>query len=411
MEERDTRRSVTKSILILLLAGLIVLSSLGCNLSGLLGPQGTRRRPTLEPRYVDVMTPTPLLTREYDELARENEWLIDLYKRVNLSVVNVRVVKQVEGFPFRLPGGDDLYERGVGSGFVFDLKGHIVTNNHVVAGAEELQVTFSDGTTVEARIVGTDPDSDLAVIRVDVPPEQLHPVELGDSDGLAVGQRAIAIGNPFGLEGTLTTGVISALERTLRLGHVSERVGGRFSIPGMIQTDAAINPGNSGGPLLDYLGRVIGINTAINSLSGIGTGVGFAVPISMIKRVVPKLIEEGRYTYPWLGLTGTDVTPGHVKAMDLPVRRGALVTLVTEGGPADRAGLRGSEEEAEVGPDRIQVGGDVIIGINGRSVRKFDELLTYLVRETEPGQKVELLIIRDGREERVSVTLGRRPED
>lgn len=163
--------------------------------------------------------------------------------------------------------------------------------------------------------------------------------------------------------------------------------------------------------MLDYLGRVIGINTAINSLSGIGTGVGFAVPISMIKRVVPKLIEEGRYTYPWLGLTGTDVTPGHVKAMDLPVRRGALVTLVTEGGPADRAGLRGSEEEAEVGPDRIQVGGDVIIGINGRSVRKFDELLTYLVRETEPGQKVELLIIRDGREERVSVTLGRRPED
>ena len=404
MAETDsTARSIKRRIGILVLTGLLVLNMSGCSTFGMFGPQGFIPWP--------IPTSTPADPEEYHDLAREDQWLIDLYKRVNPSVVNVRMAKQVDQSSSQLPSSDDLHEKGVGSGFVFDLAGHIVTNNHVVEGTAELEVAFSDGTVVEAQIVGADPDSDLAVIRVDVPPERLHAVELADSDELAVGQRAIAIGNPFGLEGTLTTGVVSALKRTLRIGHESERVQGRFSIPGMIQTDAAINPGNSGGPLLDYRGRVIGINTAINSISGVGMGVGFAVSVNMIKRVVPKLIEEGHYVYPWLGVTGTDVTPDHVKAMDLAVSQGALVTGVVENGPAGQAGLRGSTGEVEIGADRVETGGDVIIGIDENPVRKFDELLAYLVQETEPGQQIVLRIIRGGKELRISVTLGTRPGD
>ena len=399
MEETASRRA-TKKLGVMLLAGVMVVSLSGLGLSGVQG---------VFPWH--IATPTPSIASLYDEVARHDEWLIDLYKRVNPSVVHVRVAKLLESLPVDHPELDDPYERGVGSGFVFDTEGHIVTNNHVVDGAAELEITFPDGTIVEAEIVGTDPDSDLAVIRIDSPPEGLQAVELGDSDKLEVGQRAIAIGNPFGLEGTLTTGVVSALGRTLRLGRVSERVGGRFSISGMIQTDAAINPGNSGGPLLDYRGRVIGINTAINSNNGVGVGVGFAVPVNMIRRVVPKLIENGQYDYPWLGVTGTDLTLDHVKAMELSVTRGALVIDVVEGGPGDRAGLRGSTEEVQVGADRVPAGGDVIIGVDGSPVREFDDLLSYLVRETEPGQQVELRIIRDGQEQTVTVTLGKRPED
>ena len=399
MEETDTRNT-TKKLGALVLVSLVVVTM---SRFGLVGTHGVF--PWALP------TPTPSVADLYDQVARDDEWLIDLYRRVNLSVVNVRVAKLLPSLPSDHLELDDPYERGVGSGFVFDTEGHIVTNNHVVEGAEELEVTFPDGTIVEAEIVGTDPDSDLAVIRIDGAPESLHAVELGDSDKLEVGQRAIAIGNPFGLEGTLTTGVVSALGRTLRLGRISERVGGRFSISGMIQTDAAINPGNSGGPLLDYRGRVIGINTAINSASGVGVGVGFAVPVNMIRRVVPKLIEDGHYVYPWLGVTGMDVILDHVKAMELPVSRGALVIDVVVGGPGDRAGLRGSEEEVQVGADKVPAGGDVIIGVDGIPVREFDDLLGYLVRRTEPGQQVELRIIRDGQEQVVIVTLGKRPED
>ncbi len=363
-------------------------------------------------------TPKPVL-RQAPGLLEEEQLLTGIYERVSPSVVHIRVVKRIKleqpfsfewpeipGFPFpevpRLP--EEYYQPGEGSGFIWDTKGHIVTNNHVVEGADKVQVHFFDGTIVEAEVIGTDPDSDLAVIKVDASRELLRPVELGDSDNLKVGQMAIAIGNPFGQTWTMTKGIISALGRTFRPG------GSPFAIPEMIQTDAAINPGNSGGPLLDSQGRVIGVNTLILSRSGSSAGVGFAVPINIAKQVVPVLIEEGHYAYPWLGITGMDLTPELVEAMDLPVERGALVLKVVKDSPADKAGLKGGDRTIKIEGQEVSIGGDVIIAINDTPVREMDDLIVYLVRHTRPDQVVELTIIRDGKEMQVQVTLGERPE-
>jgi 2-alkenal reductase len=305
-----------------------------------------------------------------------------------------------------LPNSPQEYQEGTGSGFVIDQDGHIVTNNHVVADAEEVQVTFDDGTSVRARVIGTDPDSDLAVLKVDVPASALYPVVMGDSDRLEIGQRAIAIGNPYGLRGTLTTGIISALGRSLPLGRESEVLGRRFTIPELIQTDAAINPGNSGGPLLDSQGQVIGVNMAYDPSA---SGIGFAVPVNTVKRVVPKLITDGHYAYPWLGISGTDLSLDLVEAMNLPVQRGAIVSSVTPDSPADKAGLRGSSETVEKSGLELQVGGDVIIAIDGKPVQQFEDIRVYILRNTEVGQEVTLTIIRDGRERSVKVKLGERP--
>jgi 2-alkenal reductase len=306
-----------------------------------------------------------------------------------------------------LPNSPQEYQEGTGSGFVIDKDGHIVTNNHVVAGAEEVQVTFYDGTSVRAQVIGMDPDSDLAVIKVDVAASELYPVVLGDSDRLEIGQRAIAIGNPYGLRGTLTTGIISALGRSLPLGRESEVLGSRFTIPELIQTDAAINPGNSGGPLLDSQGQVIGVNTAYDPDV---SGVGFAVPVNTVKRVVPKLISEGRYVYPWLGISGSDLSLDLVEAMDLAVQRGAIVISVTPDSPADKAGLRGSSKTVQLAGRELQVGGDVIIAIDRQPVQQFEDILVYILRDTEVGQEVTLTIIRDGREQSLKVKLGERPD-
>jgi 2-alkenal reductase len=348
----------------------------------------------------------------------EEDLLISLYERVNPAVVNIRVIKRVErqatfeewpeipGFPSipRMP--DEFYQEGQGSGFVWDQEGHIVTNNHVVEGADEVEVVFWDDTVIEGNVIGTDPDSDLAVVKVDLPAEDLHLVELGDSEELKVGQMAIAIGNPFGQAGTMTRGIISALGRTFRPGSSP------FAIPEMIQTDAAINPGNSGGPLLDSQGRVIGINTLILSRSGSSSGVGFAVPVNMAKQVVPVLIEEGEYKYAWLGITGTDLTLDIVEAMDLPPgTRGALVIEVGQGGPADGAGLRGSTETVDIKGRPLQVGGDIILAIDGTPVRDMDDVIVYLVQNTQPGQEVDLSILRDGQEQKLTVALEERPNN
>jgi 2-alkenal reductase len=363
-----------------------------------------------------VVTPTPLPLEVVREADAEELLLINTYKRVNPAVVNIRVVKLIdsEGLEMpEIPGHPDtpgepeeFYQQGSGSGFVIDQDGHIVTNNHVVEGAEEVQVAFHDGTTVRAEVVGTDPDSDLAVIKVDVPVDALYPVELGDSDTLEIGQRAIALGNPFGLRGTLTTGIISALGRSLPLGRASAVIGARFSIPELIQTDAAINPGNSGGPLLDSQGRVIGVNTAYDPDA---SGVGFAVPVNTVRRVVPRLITDGRYAYPWLGISGTDLSLDMVEAMDLPVQRGAIVLEVTQGSPADDAGLRGSSGTVRKTGRELRVGGDVVIAIDGQQVQQFEDILVYILRHTEVGQEVEVTIIRDGREQSAQVKLGERP--
>jgi serine protease Do len=348
--------------------------------------------------------PTPTLLPVAAQVGTtEEELLVNLYERVNPDVVNIRVVKRVEQ-PATFFTPDEFYQEGQGSGFVWDQEGHIVTNNHVVEGADEVEVVFWDDTVVEGKVIGADPDSDLAVVEVDLPAEELHPVELGDSDELKVGQLAIAIGNPFGQAGTMTRGIISALGRTFTPEDSP------FSIPEMIQTDAAINPGNSGGPLLDSEGRVIGINSLILSRSGSSSGVGFAVPINMAKRVVPVLIEEGEYQYAWLGITGQDLIPAIVEAMELPTgTRGALVIEVGEGGPADEAGLRGSTETVEIKGRSLEIGGDIILAIDGAPVQDMDDVIVYLVKNTRPGQEVDLSILRSGQEQKLTLELGERP--
>jgi len=401
-------------VLVGVLLGMLTLSLTGCSVCGL-PPFGRWTPPTPAPvREYIVVTPTPLPLEIIQEADAEEQLLINIYKRTNPAVVNIRVIKRIDseglpgipGFPSIPQGPEEFYQQGVGSGFVIDNEGHIVTNNHVVESAEEVQVTFHDGTMVHAKVVGTDPDSDLAVIKVDMPVDTLYPVELGDSDTLEIGQRAIALGNPFGLRGTLTTGIISALGRSLPLGRASAVIGARFSIPELIQTDAAINPGNSGGPLLDSQGRVIGVNTAYDPNVA---GVGFAVPVNTVKRVVPKLIKDGRYAYPWLGISGTDLSLDIVEEMDLPVQRGAIVLEVTPDSPADHAGLQGSNKTVKKKGRELRVGGDVIIAIDGQKVQQFEDILVYILRHTEVGQEVKLTIIRNGREQSIGVRLGERP--
>ncbi|MEM4724044.1 MAG: trypsin-like peptidase domain-containing protein [Candidatus Hadarchaeum sp.] len=409
------------------LIGLVILLTLsltGCGFCGL-PICGRLSRPAPTPTVVGqvqpkpiVPTPTPLPAEIIREADAEELLLINVYKRVNPSVVHIRVVQRIssEGFTFpQIPGfpnipqsPEEFYQEGTGSGFVIDKEGHIVTNNHVVENAEDVQVTFHDGTAVHAKVIGTDPDSDLAVIKVDVPADMLHPVELGDSDQLEVGQRAIALGNPFGLRGTLTTGIISALGRSLPLGRASVVIGARFTIPELIQTDAAINPGNSGGPLLDSQGRVIGVNTAYNPST---SGIGFAVPVNTVKRVVPKLIKDGYYPYPWLGISGTDLSLDIIEEMKLPVQRGAIILEVTPDSPAEKAGLRGSTKTVKKAGREVRIGGDVIIAIDGQKVEQFEDILVYILRHTEVGQEVKLTIIRDGKEQSVRVKLGERPKE
>jgi 2-alkenal reductase len=353
--------------------------------------------------------PTSLPAQIIAEADAEELLLINIYERVNPSVVNVVVT--VDNVANSNNFSDLFPNQGQGSGFVVDRRGYIVTNNHVVEEADEVSVTFYDGTIVEAEVVGADRDSDLAVLRVEVPEESLRPIVWGDSDELKVGQRAIAIGNPFGLDGTLTSGIISALGRSLPTEN------GQFRIPEIIQTDAAINPGNSGGPLLNSQGEVVGVNTAIvPRREGLGgersfLGVGFAVPANLVKRVVPSLIENGKYQHPWIGFSGNSVTPEIAKEMNLSQATGALVVQVLSGSPADQAGLRGGTREIvfDNGLDTT-IGGDVIIAIEDEVIHTFDDLISFLSRRGVVGETVTLTIIRDGKEQTVDLILGPRPE-
>ncbi len=352
-------------------------------------------------------TPSPLPRELVDQVDAEYALLGNIYERTAASVVNIDVlVAFQEQF--------DAEQVGSGSGFVYDQQGHIVTNSHVVRDADGIQVTFRDGYVTEAEMVGIDDFSDLAVIRVDVDPERLLPVTLGNVEGLYVGQRVIAIGNPFGLESSLTVGVISALGRTLPSAELLDPTQQPFKNPAIIQVDAEINPGNSGGPLLNSYGEVIGINTAIRTESGTFQGVGFAVPVSTVRRVVPELIETGQVAYSWLGISSLSSDGGYslagmAEALDLPVTEGVLIQQITPGSPADEAGLRGGVDTGRVVRGQsVLTGGDIIVAINGVPIDSMDNLVDYLVVHTRPDDSIVMTVIRDGATLDVTVRLGSR---
>ena len=321
--------------------------------------------------------PAPATQEGLNALFAQEQAFISIYERVNPAVVHIGV------------GG------GQGSGFVYDNQGHIITNNHVVEGGRQIVVAFADGRQEAAQLIGTDPDSDLAVIKVDMPASELSPIPIADSDQLKVGQIVIAIGNPFGLSGTMTTGIISSLDRELEGGN-------RYLIPDVIQTDAAINPGNSGGPLLDLQGRVIGVNSAIRSASNSSAGVGFAVPANIVQAVAPQIIANGTVSHPWLGISGGGITPNAAEQLGLSEgTTGVIISTVVASGPAAEAGLRGGNAQG--------LGGDIITAIDGQSVQAVEDLLGYLVQHTTVGQTVTLDVIRNGDPITIPLTLGARP--
>ena len=383
---------------------VMLVTLLGCGLLPL-GGEDTSTSTTMEPLTVPVVgspiespviqTDTPIVSQPIVGYTEEEAALINLYEQNNPSVVHIRVLTNQGG--------------GEGSGFVYDTQGHIITNNHVVDGAQQIVVTFDDDTQAAATVVGTDVQSDLAVIRVDVPAEQLVPVTLGDSEALRVGQTVIAIGNPFGLEGTMTTGIVSALGRQLPAGSTTPN-GSQYVIPDIVQTDAAINPGNSGGPLFNLQGEVIGVNTAIESAVRSSSGVGYAVPSNIVANVAPQLISSGRVQHPWLGISGMTLSTQVAEAMGLNnSQQGVLISEVIGNGPAAQAGLRGATRQANVDGLTLPIGGDVITSVDGRPVDEFDDLLGYIVQHTQVGQTIGLSILRDGQPMTLNLTLAARP--
>jgi S1-C subfamily serine protease len=329
-------------------------------------------------------------------LTEEERNNIAVYDRVADGVVNVTSTAiQMDFFFNAFP------TQGSGSGSVIDPRGHILTNHHVVANAQKLEVTLADGSKWPAKLIGTDPDSDLAVIKIDVPKEKLKVIPMGNSNGLRIGQKVLAIGNPFGLQRTLTTGIVSSLGRTIRseAGSLIEDV---------IQTDAAINPGNSGGPLLNSDGEIIGINSAILSPSGGNVGIGFAIPANTAKRVIPELLAKGYVTYPWIGATIQSLIPEMAKYLKLKVERGAMIGEVVKGGPADKGGLKGGHQKIQVGNMIVLTGGDVVVKVDQHDVKTNDELIHY-IREKKPGDTILLKVYRSGDYVNVKVTLGERP--
>ncbi len=324
---------------------------------------------------------------------------IDLYQALAPGVVNITSTVVEHDFFFNV-----IPRQGTGSGAIIDQRGYILTNNHVIEDAHKLEVTLSTGKKYTAKLIGSDPDTDLAVVKIDVPKEKLTVIPFGLSGNLKVGQKSIAIGNPFGLGQTLTTGVISSIGRTMRSSTGS-------LVEDIIQTDASINPGNSGGPLIDSSGHLIGITTAIFSPTGASVGIGFAIPVDTAKRVVNDLIEKGYYSYPYLGATLMNLFPDIASALKLPVTSGALVVDVTPRGPADRAGLRGGNRRAQIGNNIVIVGGDVVVSVNGKPVQDADAAIRE-VRKLRPGDKIELGIVRwDGSKGTITVTLGEKPRD
>ena len=389
--------SANRRFATLLVVGALLLAVLGCSL----GARAIAPSPTPAATERPRPTPTPRATPDEPANALEAQ-VVAVYEGVGPAVVNITT--RAIGYDFfRRP----VPQAGSGSGFLIDVEGHIITNYHVVENTEELIVTLADERTFPAAIVGVDPSTDLAVIKIegDILPQ---PVQFGDSDALRVGEFVVAIGNPFGQAGTLTVGVISALGRTIESpdqGFIGEA----------IQTDAAINPGNSGGPLLDLEGRLIGVNSQIISPSRASAGIGFAVPVNTVRRVVPQLIAEGRFPHPWLAAHMLNLTPMWAETfreagVDVPVEEGLLVIEVARGSAVEKAGIRGGDRLVTIGNVRVPLGGDIIIAIDGEPVADYEELTVYLETNTRVGDTVDVTVIRDGEEQTLPVTLDERPQ-
>ena len=320
--------------------------------------------------------------------------LIEIFERTEAGTVRVEVKR----------ANEIAESNGVGSGFVFDRSGHIITNSHVISGASKVIVTFLDGRSYHAQLIGEDPFTDIAVVKVEADRALINPLLLGDSSNLKVGEQIAAIGNPFGLSGSMTSGIVS------QLGRLLPAQDGLFQIPDVIQTDAAINPGNSGGPLLNMRGEVVGINTAIQSGTGEFTGVGFAIPSQTVAKIVPSLIRDGEYNHPWLGISGRDIDPDLANALGLTDAKGFLVVTVVDDSPASKAGLHGSTQTKEVDGVSYPVDGDIIVAVDGIEVRKIDDILIHLQRQKAVGDEMVLDVIREGRTTSFVLVLEERPK-
>jgi 2-alkenal reductase len=375
---------------VFLVLSILMLSMLACQMTGISALPQAQPTPAVRIDATPPALPTPVDAADVDTT------LEALYVQVLPGVVSIQT------------------GQSEGSGFVFDGDGHVVTNQHVVEGTSEVEVAFASGFKAYGTVIGSDADADIAVIKVDAPTDQIYPLAIGDSSTLNVGEQVVAIGNPFGLSGTMTLGIVSALGRT-QTSHIDPESGGRYSTADIIQTDAAINPGNSGGPLFNLKGEVVGINQSIrteafNGTTGnaVNSGVGFSISINLVKRIVPYLIRDGKYEYPYLGISSADdLNLAAVEALGLNTYTGAYVTQVTPGGPADQAGIRGGSEPTNQG--NLQAGGDVITAIDGQPVVTFDDLLGYLTTHKSPGDTVVLTVLREGQTMDVTVTLGTRP--
>ena len=347
---------------------------------------------TMKSEIIASDKPIPSAIGETTPAYSKNISLIEIFEKSEPGVVRVNVQRtdQANG------------TSGVGSGFVFDKKGHIITNSHVVKDVKKVVVTFLDGRSYNAEIIGFDEFTDIGVVKVNADLSLLQPLTIGDSSNLKVGEPIAAIGNPFGLSGSMTSGIVSQLGRLLPSGA-------GYSIPDVIQTDAAINPGNSGGPLLNMRGEIVGINTAIQSTTGEFTGVGFAVPSQTIAKIVPSLIENGEYHHPWIGISGRDIDPDLAKVLNLNDAVGFLVITVVENSPAVKAGIHGSDKTVQVEGVNYPIGGDIILSVDGKQVRKIDDILIHLQRAKSVGDEMNLEILRDGRTTNITITLEERP--
>lgn len=387
------REAVPRSLpAVLLLVASLTVIGLGCAGIGTVSTPTPAASPT---PVVVVATPTPLPPQAVQEMDLAEQRIINVYERVSPSVVHITSRSEVFDFWRGV-----VPREGSGSGFVLDKEGNVATNYHVVQHAQEIEVLLAGGTAYPAELVGADPYNDLAVVRIEAPSGLLVPVEVGSASGLRVGQRVIAIGNPFGLDWTLTTGVVSALGRTI------ETENGQ-ALGEVIQTDAAINPGNSGGPLLDTAGRVVGVNTAIRSPSGGSVGIGFAIPAETVLRVVPELIARGYYPHPWMGFSARELSY-ELRPSETGPEHGLLIVEIAPGGPADLAGLQAAEARRQ-GRQYVFTGGDIIIAADSQPIKSRDELTIFLEGQKRVGDLVDLTVVRGGETTEITVELAELP--